>query len=85
MFTEGAAKSSNPTNEKSSHVYEYIPNEDQVRQLRMESPYVEPFDFAIQGNPAYGASVQFFSWRRNNVFATRVCTSTSLDDKHPLN
>ncbi len=48
MFSDGAIKSSNPTNEKPSHVYEYIPNEDQVRQVRLESHYVERSDFAIQ-------------------------------------
>ncbi|XP_062500276.1 uncharacterized protein LOC134177506 [Corticium candelabrum] len=53
----GAVDSSNPTNEGSSHVYEYITNEDQVRQVRLESSYVEPFNFAIQENPAYGAAV----------------------------
>ncbi len=76
-------KSSNPSNEEFSHVYEYIPNEDQVRQVRFESSYVEQSDFAIQENPAYGAAVQFFSWR-NNVVATDICTSTALDNKHLL-
>ena len=57
MFSEGAVKPSNPANEESSHVYEYIPNEDQVRQVRLNSSYVEPSDFAIQENPAYGAAV----------------------------
>ena len=54
MFSEGAVKSSNPTNEEPSHVYDYIPNKDQVR---LESSYVKPSDFAIQGHPAYGAAV----------------------------
>ncbi len=56
MFIDGAVKSSNPTNEETSHVYKYIPNEDQVRQVRLESSYVKPSDFAIQENPAYGAA-----------------------------
>ncbi len=57
MFIDGAVKSSNPTNEETSHIYKYIPNEDQVRQVRLESSYVKPSDFAIQENPAYGAAV----------------------------
>ncbi len=57
MFSEGAVKSSNPTNEESSHVYKYIPNEDQVRQVRLESFFVQPSDFAIQRNSAYVAAV----------------------------
>ncbi len=57
MFSEGALKSLNPTNEEPSRVYEYIPNEDQVRQVRLESCYVEPSEFAIQETPAYGDAV----------------------------
>ena len=57
MFVDGAVKSSNPKNEESSHVYKYIPSEDQVRQVRLESSYVEPSEFAIQEDPAYGAAV----------------------------
>ena len=57
MFSEGAVKSSNPTNEESSHVYKYIPNEDQVRQVRLESFFVQPSEFSIQENPAYVAAV----------------------------
>ena len=50
-------KSSNPKNEESSHVHGYIPNVNQVRQVRLEPSYVEPSNFAIQENPAYGATV----------------------------
>ncbi len=57
MFSDEAIKSSNPTNEESSHVYEYISNADQVRRVRLESSYVEPNHFVIQENPAYGAEV----------------------------
>ena len=57
MFSDRAVKSSHPTNEESSHGCEYITNEDQVRQVRLESSYVEPSHFAFQENPAYGATV----------------------------
>ena len=57
MFSEEAVKTSNPTNEESGHVYEYITNKDQVRQVRLQSSYVEPSDFAIQENLAYDAAV----------------------------
>ncbi len=57
MSSDEGVKPSNPTNEESSHAYKNIPNEDQVRQVRLESSYVEPSDFAIQENPAYGAAV----------------------------
>ncbi len=50
-------KSSNPTNEESIYVYGYIPNEDQVRQVRLDSSYVKSSDFAIQENPAYRTTV----------------------------
>ncbi len=57
MFSDGAVKSANPKNEECIHAYEYIPNEDQVRQVRLESSYAKPSDFAIQENPAYTAAV----------------------------
>ncbi len=57
MFSDGTVKSSNPKNEECSHVYEYIHNEDLVRQVRLESSYAKPSEFAIQENPAYTAAV----------------------------
>ena len=56
MFSEEATKSLNPINEESSHVYEYIPNEDQVRQVRLDhsillfkkiQPTVLQFNFLV--------------------------------------